>query len=278
MKTNIGLVILLSLIGVTNLFAQDQSSLEVKSELLGLPGDNLDLYATLDLFQKSKTIEEFEASLNDEKSGVNNLDLNLDGNVDFIKVATQQKGDDFTFVLQVDILEGEIQDVAVILVTKNKEGKVTIHMVGDDELYGKGYVIEPKLEVSAVTPNPGYSGPEKVVVESRSATVLVIESLPIVHYVYSPVYRPYYSPYYYGYYPPYYRPYPVTSVNVYYGRNYHYRNYYYGGRRGGNTVVINNNTTYNSYSRRSNTSNTVVRNKNEGKSRRTVNRSREKRR
>jgi hypothetical protein len=35
---------------------------------LGLPGDNLDLYAVLDLFQKSKTIEDFEKSLNDEKN------------------------------------------------------------------------------------------------------------------------------------------------------------------------------------------------------------------
>ena len=33
------------------------------TELLGLPGDNLDLYAVLSLFQKSKTIEAFEKSL-----------------------------------------------------------------------------------------------------------------------------------------------------------------------------------------------------------------------
>src|SRR4249920_1984684 len=71
--------------------------------LLGLPGDNLDLYAVLDLFQKSKTIEEFEKSLNLEKTGINNLDLNLDKKVDFIKVETKKKDDDFTFVLQVDV-------------------------------------------------------------------------------------------------------------------------------------------------------------------------------
>ena len=47
---------------------------EDTTALLGLPGDNLDLYAVLDLFQKSKTIEEFEKSLNDEKTKVNNLD------------------------------------------------------------------------------------------------------------------------------------------------------------------------------------------------------------
>ena len=44
---------------------------------LGLPGDNLDLYAVLDLFQKSKTIEGFEKTLNDQKTGINNMDLDL---------------------------------------------------------------------------------------------------------------------------------------------------------------------------------------------------------
>ena len=45
---------------------------------LGLAGDNLDLYAVLTLFQKSKTIEDFEKSLNDQTTKINNLDLDLD--------------------------------------------------------------------------------------------------------------------------------------------------------------------------------------------------------
>ena len=65
--------------------------------LLGLPGDNLDLYAVLTLFQKSKTIEAFEKSLNDEKTKINNLDLNLDKKVDFIKVVTKKDGDAYYF-------------------------------------------------------------------------------------------------------------------------------------------------------------------------------------
>ncbi len=251
------------IVAMTNLNAQDKT--ETDSELLGLPGDNLDLYATLDLFQKSKTIEEFEASLNDEKTGINNLDLNVDGDVDFIKVVTQKEDDDFAFVLQIDVLEKETQDVAVILVSKDSDDKVAIQMVGDEELYGKDYVIEPKLETSAVTANPGYSGADTVVVESEPATVVVVESEPIVHYVYSPVYVPYYPPYYYGYYPPYYHPYPVISINIYFGRNRHHRNHYHGGHRGGNTVIINNNNTYNNYSRTRNTSNTVNKNRSEGK-------------
>src|SRR5881275_2562285 len=77
------------------------------TELLGLPGDNLDLYAVLTLFQKSKTIEAFEKSLNDEKTGVNNLDLNLDKKVDFIKVVTKKKDESYTFILQVDVTKTE---------------------------------------------------------------------------------------------------------------------------------------------------------------------------
>ena len=101
------------------------------TELLGLPGDNLDLYAVLTLFQKSKTIEAFEKSLNDEKTGINNLDLNLDKKVDFIKVTTKKDGDAYSFILQVDVAKTETQDVAVILVSKDKKDVVSIQMVGD---------------------------------------------------------------------------------------------------------------------------------------------------
>src|SRR5580765_3877667 len=104
------------------------------TELLGLPGNNLDLYAVLTLFQKSKTIEAFEKTLNDEQTKINNLDLNLDKKVDFIKVTTTKKDSSFTFILQVDVTKKETQDVAVILVNK-ENGKVTIQAVGDEELY-----------------------------------------------------------------------------------------------------------------------------------------------
>ena len=79
-----------------------------------------------------------------EETGINNLDLDLDNKVDFIKVVTKQDGDDFTFVLQVAVSEKETQDVAVILVSKDKDKKVTMQIVGDKDLYGKDYIVEPK--------------------------------------------------------------------------------------------------------------------------------------
>ena len=235
------------------------SQTENDTTLLGLPGDNLDLFAVLDLFQKSKTIEDFEKSLNEEKTGINNLDLNLDNKVDFIKVVTKQEGKDFTFILQVDVSEKEIQDVAVILVSKDKDGKVTMQIVGDKDLYGKDYVIEPKPAAPAVTANPGYTGTDPVTVSAPATTVVVVESAPIVQYVYSPVYVPYYPPYHYAYYPPYFAAFTVMAVGVYHHNNYYYHGGYHGGYYGGhgNTVVIHNTNNYNNYNNSRNTSNTV---------------------
>lgn len=256
------LVILILAINLFSIPAMSQTENESgdDTEALGLPGDNLDLYAVLDLFQKSKTIEDFEKALNEEDAGINNLDLNLDDKVDFIKVVTEQKDEDFSFVLQVDIGEKDIQDVAVILVSKDEEDKVIMQIVGDKDLYGKDYVIEPKPPGPVVTANPAYTGSDPVVVEST--TVVVVQSAPIVQYVYSPVYVPYYPPYYYGYYPPYYRPAVVVGVAIYRSNNYYHHHGYHGGH--GNTVVVHNHNTYNNYNSTRNTSNTVNRNNSNG--------------
>ena len=107
-------------------FCQDK---EDSTALLGLAGDNLDLYAVLTLFQKSKTIEEFEKSLNDGTSKINNLDLDLDKKIDFIKVVTEKKDDSYSFILRVDVTKTEAQDVAVILLNKDKDNKVSLYVL-----------------------------------------------------------------------------------------------------------------------------------------------------
>jgi hypothetical protein len=232
------------------------SQTEKKPDSLGLPGDNLDLYATLDLFQKSKTIEDFEKTLNLEKTGINNLDLNLDKKVDFIKVVTKKEGEDFTFILQDAVSEKETQDVAVILVSKDKSGKVTMQIVGDPALYGKNYIVEPKAAAPAATANPGYTGSETITAPAPvNTTTVVVEQSPVVVYMYSPAYVPYLPPYHYGYYPPYFVPFTIMAVGIYHAN--HYNNYYHHGGYGNTTVVVNNNN-YNNYNNNSrNTSNTV---------------------
>lgn len=237
------LAIAISLSGLTAFSQTDEASGE-----LGLPGDNLDLYAVLDIFQKSKTIEDFEKSLNDEKNKINNLDLNGDKKVDFIKVETKKSGDDYTFILRDPISKTETQDVAVILVSKDKNKKVTMQIVGDKDLYGKDYIVEPSTTGNAgVTANPAYTGANPVTANvPASTTTVVVEQAPIVQYVYSPAYVPYYPPYYYGYYPPYFAAFTVMAVGIYRHNNY----YYHGGGYGyHNTNVYVNHNSYNNYNK-----------------------------
>jgi len=243
-------------------FSQSKDKVDTTNKL-GLAGDGLDLYAVLDLFTKSKTIESFEKSLNDPKTKINNLDLDLDKKVDFIKVVTEKKDkkdDSYMFILRVDVSKTESQDVAVILLDRDKDKKVSLQMVGDEELYGKDYVIEPKGN-SPVTPNPGYKGddPVTVTVESQPTTV-VVQQAPVVQYVYSPAYAPYYPPYYYGYYPGWFAFTAVVSFGFYAAAWGGYHGGYYGGHYhgGNNNVIINNNNNFNNYNNNSRNRATTV--------------------
>lgn len=249
------LVLVMSLSGLTAFSQTDDSKGE-----LGLPGDNLDLYAVLDLFQKSKTIEDFEKSLNDEKTKINNLDLNDDKKVDFIKVETKKDGENFTFILRDPISKSETQDVAVIIVSKDKNKKVSLQIVGDKALYGKDYIVEPSPSGNTgTTANPAYTGANPVTVNvPASTTTIIVEQAPIVQYVYSPAYVPYYPPYYYGYYPPYYAAFTVMAVGIYRHNYYHYHGGGYGYH---NTNVYVNHNSYNNYNNSyRNTSNTISQN------------------
>jgi len=236
-------------------FAQDKEKVDTTNKL-GLAGDGLDLYAVLDLFQKSKTIESFEKTLNDPKTKVNNLDLDLDKKVDFIKVVTEKKDkkdESYMFILRVDVSKTESQDVAVILLDRDKDKKVSMQIVGDEELYGKDYVIEPKGN-SPVTPNPAYKGEDPVTVTVEApATNVVVQQAPVVQYVYSPAYVPYYPPYYYGYSPGWFAFTAVVSFGFYAAAWGGYHGGYYGGHYhgGNNNVIINNNNNFNNYNNNS---------------------------
>jgi hypothetical protein len=265
MKNSYLLIVLI----LTSLFSMPVfSQTKDKPVSLGLPGDNLDLYAVMEIFQKSKTIEDFEKSLNDTNKGINNLDLDNDKKVDFIKVITNKEGDSFTFVLQVPVSKTENQDVAVILVSKDKSGKASIQIVGDEDMYGKNYVIEPKGTSSASTANPGYTGGNTETVNlppQSTTTTVVVQSPPIVQYVYSPAYVPYYPPYYYGYYPPYYHPVATIAFGIYWANHFHHHGGYYGGYHGSVNINVNHVNHYNNYNNNSrNRSTTVSNNKARG--------------
>jgi len=51
--------------------------------------ESLDLNLVAEIFKDSPTLEDFEKALNDPEQGINNLDLDENGEVDFIRVVEE---------------------------------------------------------------------------------------------------------------------------------------------------------------------------------------------
>ncbi len=219
------IIILFAVMLPVGLNAQD------KDDKLDLPGDNLNLYAVLKLFQESETLEKFEQKLNEENSEINNLDLDGDDKTDYIKVLDNVDGDVHTIVLQTDVDANEKQDVAVFTVQKDATGKVQVQLIGDEDLYGKDYIIEPNADENiSATPNPGYIGNKTLMkgqqVARTKTTTVVIATWPVVRYIYLPAYTVWHSPWYWNYYPSYWRPWRPVYWHQYWGYHSNWNSWY----------------------------------------------------
>lgn len=256
----ISLILVLIIMNSFSIQAQNN-----EEEKLNLPGDNLNLYAVLNLFQESETLELFEKNLNAEDSKINNLDLNNDDKIDYIKVIDNVDGDTHLIVLQVAINEKENQDVAVFSVGKDDNKQIQIQLIGDEELYGKDYIIEPNTadaNSQGATPNPGYStnttnSDGKTVVVEKTVIVQV-QTWPVITYMYTPAYVRWNSPWYWGYYPSYWNPWRPYYWHYYYGYHYHWHSHYHGHYR--NSRNYRTPLYQNNYYNRNRASSTTVRN------------------
>lgn len=160
------------------------SQVSVTPEVANL-GDNLDLQALGELVKNSTSAQDIEDKLNNTGS-INNLDLNNDGQVDYIKVTEYGDGNSKGFSFTVDLPNNETQEIATIEVQRG-DGGAQMNIHGNQQLYG----------------NQGYY-------QSHYS----LGDLMIMHYLFTP-HRPYYSPYRYGYYPSYYHSYRSRPYSSY---------------------------------------------------------------
>lgn len=205
-----------------------------ENDYLGLPGDNLNLFAVMKLFQESETLEGFERSLNDENSRINNLDLNGDNRIDYIRVIDNVERNIHVIVLQVAINARENQDVAVFYVEREADNQVRVQLIGDEALYGKNYIVEPNYDTYGYneTPNPGYTGNTRYVegqtVVVNRVTTYEVAAWPLVRFIFLPTYVVWHSPWYWGYYPHWWSPWRPYYWHYYYGFHSHWYPHYYG--------------------------------------------------
>ncbi|MBT1695650.1 hypothetical protein KK083_02100 [Fulvivirgaceae bacterium PWU4] len=177
-----------------------QGQTMVESEV---PGDNFSLEGALELFKKSQSPQQFEEMLNSPDSKVNNLDLNNDGDTDYVRVIDRNEGDVHAFILQAVISSTESQDVAVIELQKKANGEAVLQITGDADVYGVETIIEPTEEVRV---NAG---------TSTARTVVNVWTWPSVQYVYGPSYSVWVSPWSWAYRPFWWRPWRPVAYYVY---------------------------------------------------------------
>ena len=189
----------------------------------GLPGDHFSLQGALEMFQKAASPEEFEKLLNEPDNHVNNLDLNGDGDVDYVRVVGSTKGDVHAFVLQVPVSESESQDIAVIELEKNGTDNAIVQILGDADIFGEQTILEPKgegddegeEEVEGEERGRGPSASVSPAVMLMPRIVVNVWPWPIVRFVYAPGYRVWVSPWRWRVYPAWWRPWRPLAWRVF---------------------------------------------------------------
>ncbi len=187
----------------------------------GLPGDNFSLEGALELFKKAASPEDFEKMLNAENNDVNNLDLNEDGETDYIHVIDNMDGDAHAIVLQVAVSESESQDIAVIEIEKQGADQAILQIIGDEDVYGEQLIVEPFEEDAKATGKGGPSADFEMV-----RVVVNVWGWPSIRYIYAPAYVAWVSPWRWSAYPGWWRPWHPRPRNVFYVNARPYRAHY----------------------------------------------------
>lgn len=161
--------------------------------------EDLDLKTVATLFGQAKELEQFEQMLNNPDSAFSNLDLNGDGNVDYLRVIETADQNRHLIVIQAVLAKDIYQDVASIFVEKDpKSESVTVQVIGDEYIYGADYIIEP-----------------------------VYIYRPVIYdWFWGPSWVCWHSPFYWDYWPTWWHPYHCIAHHLYWDHCYWHHHYH----------------------------------------------------
>lgn len=181
----------------SNLIAQESVTVTANSEDIA---NNLDLNLVASLFGLATNVEEFETLLNNPDSTFSNLDLNGDGQVDYLRVVESSDGNRRLVIIQAVLAQDIFQDVASIYLEKDEStNEVSAQVIGDQFIYGDNYVIIP-----------------------------VYLRRPVIYsWLWSSIYVPYCSPWCWGYYPFYWRHWHCLAYHDYWRRCYRWHHHHH---------------------------------------------------
>ena len=199
-------------------------SQEASTDSTGLPGDNFSLQGALEMFKKASSPEEFEKLINTEDNSVNNLDMNDDGETDYVRVIDKMDKDLHAFVLQVPVSETESQDIAVIEIEKTGDTTAVLQIIGDEDIYGEEIIVEPdgggeEEAFIEYNYNNNQRGPNADFYTPSPRIILNVWMWPSVRFVYAPIYRPWISPWRWRHFPAWWHPWRPLGWQVWHPRH-----------------------------------------------------------
>ena len=159
----------------------------------------LDLQAVAAAFAEARSVQEFENLLNSSRYMINNLDLNGDGYIDYLRVLETRQGYYHVLLIQACVAPSLFQDVAT-LVAERRSNALYVEVIGDPYLYGPNYIVRP----------------------------VFVNRPPLWDAFGRPSYKPWCSPYHHGHWPSHYqrtKPVYLSHYQAYvntYMKNHHY--------------------------------------------------------
>lgn len=159
----------------------------------------LDLQAVAAAFAEARSVQEFENLLNSSRYMINNLDLNGDGYIDYLRVLETRQGYYHALLIQACVAPSLFQDVAT-LVAERRSNALYVEVIGDPYLYGPNYIVRP----------------------------VFVSRPPLWDAFGRPSYKPWCSPYHHGHWPSHYqrtKPVYLSHYQAYvntYMKNHHY--------------------------------------------------------
>ena len=175
----------------SGLFNSSPDHFDVQVTQLVSADKGLDLKAVGKLLEGVKDGEDFERKLNAPGSGVNNLDLNEDGQVDYINVTEFGEGSIKGFALSTKPDGKEVQELATIKIEKQGEDQAKVEVKGNESIYGDRHYYHSSWGGGGF-----FNG-------------------ILMGYLFSSFHRPWSSPWGYGNYPSYHRPYSTLPYGSY---------------------------------------------------------------
>jgi hypothetical protein len=211
-------------------------------------GENFSLEGAIALLKKANTLEQFEEAINNEKNDVNNLDLNNDGNTDYITVEDIMEEDKHVIVLTALLGDNEKQDIATIVIEKTGKEEAQLQIIGDEDLYADNTIAEPfDVNEKADKSQKGPAMPELI----TTRVIVNVWGWPAVRFIYTPGYRVWISPVRWTVYPRWWKPWRPIRHTIFVSRCHVHKAYVhrtptrrvtihktYGPRRHSSTLVV----------------------------------------